>query len=108
MVEGSGFENRRARKGSRGSNPFSSVRTCGACGASLEGAAHDGAGGRTWVWRCACGWAAARTEPPSSPDSSAAFTIARALERMSPEAPVASGAGAGYGAGEHGEGADHE
>ncbi len=81
MVEGSGFENRRARKGSRGSNPFSSVRPCGSCGEELVGVAHAAEADRTWVWTCECGWASARTEA-SAGDSQAGMVIARALEKL--------------------------
>lgn len=81
MVEGSGFENRRARKGSRGSNPFSSVRSCGSCGSELRGVNHPAESGRTWVWACACGWASARTEA-SANETQAGTAIARALEKL--------------------------
>lgn len=98
MVEGSGFENRRTREGSRGSNPLSSVsRACGSCGAALEGEATErDDGGRTWTWRCGCGWAAARTEAAPAAASPAREAVARALERLG-EDPLASPDGSRYG-----------
>ena len=102
MVEGSGFENRRTREGSRGSNPLSSSRTCGGCGEALEGADHpQTGGGETWTWRCDCGWAAARTVAGASADTGAHRAIARALERMS-DPPVASTPDGVYGPGDYG------
>lgn len=109
MVEGSGLENRRAREGPKGSNPFSSVRACGACDAALEAEVHDeGPRGRVLVFRCACGWAAARVEPSAGAQHLLAQrAMARALERMSgPEvAPAPDGV---YGPGDNGGKQSHE
>ena len=106
MVEGSGFENRRARKGSRGSNPFSSVqersnvkqptslppqpfgdepttaRACRRCGSDVPAERYQAEHLVTWIWRCPCGWASARTESGVVDRRRAHDAIARALSRL--------------------------
>lgn len=96
MVEGSGLENRRAREGSRGSNPFSSVKTCRSCGAEVTAVEHAADNGRTWIWRCGCGWACARTESGVVERKQAQAAITRAIERLQ-AAPLASRADGRYG-----------
>ena len=36
-------------------------RTCPRCTEALAGERLEGDDGVTWLWRCACGWAGART-----------------------------------------------
>lgn len=84
MVEGGGLEIRRARKGSRGSNPFSSAgstilegglsmsrvnlaeavsgRGCPRCDRWVTAERFVETGGIVWFWRCACGWSSALAE----------------------------------------------
>ena len=38
------------------------ARQCPRCKALVEGTLLPGDDGVTWLWRCACGWAGARTE----------------------------------------------
>ena len=85
MVEGSGLENRRAREGSKGSNPFSSVKTCTSCGAEVEAKEHPADNGVTWIWLCECGWAAARTQTGVVARDKARAAITRAIERLDDE-----------------------
>ncbi len=96
MVEGSGFENRRAREGSGGSNPFSSVKACRGCGAEVTAVEHPSDEGRTWIWRCDCGWASARTESGVVARNRALAAVARAIERLD-DPPLAPRPDEGYG-----------
>jgi hypothetical protein len=38
------------------------TRTCPRCKAAVQGTLLEGDDGVTWLWRCSCGWAGARTE----------------------------------------------
>jgi hypothetical protein len=42
--------------------PASGPRACRRCGATVEPQEHASETGLVTMWRCACGWASARTE----------------------------------------------
>ncbi|MCC6875712.1 MAG: hypothetical protein IT378_15505 [Sandaracinaceae bacterium] len=57
-------------------------RPCRSCGTVVPAERHQADDGLTWIWRCTCGWASARTESGVLSRAKAREAIARALERL--------------------------
>jgi hypothetical protein len=55
---------------------------CRRCGSEVPPERHQSEDGVTWIWRCACGWASARTESGVVSRARAREAVARALERL--------------------------
>jgi len=56
-------------------------RSCRSCGALVPVERHQIEERITWIWRCSCGWANARTESGVVSRKKAREAIARALEK---------------------------